>query len=357
MPAHGDWSLMRKHILTVICAGRADLCDYWINWLARMVQFPERPAETSLVMRGPKGAGKSILGYWLRRLCGQHGITIFSAEHLTGRFNGHLRDCILLFADEAFYAGDRRHESILKGAITEQEMVIEAKYLDPEMVVNHLHILQASNADWVVPATADERRFCVADTTPDHLNDYAYFAAINQQMEQGGLAAMLHDLLAMDLSKFNHRAVPGTPELNEQKLHSMDTRHRWWLAVLDRSFVWKSRFGHTAFTTWAEFYTTELLVRSYAQWCDENRISHRASRPELGKFFATTYQYSRPRGLQPVYERDSVDQHTPDPVVKLDHQPGYGVGNLDAARAAFEQKLNLDASDLPWRDRPWSGRS
>jgi hypothetical protein len=347
-PEPGDWSMMQNHIRTIICGGRGEAFDYLIRWLARMVQYPWLPGEVAIVLRGPKGAGKGILGRWILRMLGQHGMHIVNAEHLTGRFNGHLRDSIFVFADECFYAGDRKHESVLKAAITEELLLIEAKYQNPALAQNMLHVLMASNATWVVPASHDERRYFVLDTAADHVRDFGYFAAISRQMERGGLAAMLHDLLHLDLSSFNHRAVPGTPELNEQKLHSLDTLHRWWLAVLDRGFVWKSRYGHVAFTQWEEFYTTELLARSYAQWCAENRVSYPATREALGRFMAKTYSPTRPRIEHPVYERDSVDREDTDPVVKLGNQHGWRVGLIDDARKAFAKTINLPESELSW---------
>jgi hypothetical protein len=347
-PKRGDWSLLYNHILKVICGDRSEAFDYLLRWLARMAQLPWLPGEVAIVLRGPKGAGKGILGRWIRRMLGQHGLHIVNAEHLTGRFNGHLRDGVFVFADECFYAGDRKHESVLKALITEEVQLIEAKYQNPTLARNMAHILMASNANWVVPASHDERRYVVLDTAADHVGDFGYFGAINRQMEQGGLAAMLYDLLHMNLTAFNHRDVPGTPELNEQKLHSLDSLHRWWLAVLDRSFVWKSRYGHVTFTRWDEFYTTELLVRAYAQWCAENRVNYPATREALGRFMKKIYPPARPRIEHPVYERDSVDRDDNDPVVRLGNQHGWRVGSIDEARQAFAKTFNMPESELPW---------
>lgn len=88
-PAPGDWSLMRDHILKVICAGDPALANYLLNWLARMFQFPDRAGEVAIVLRGKKGAGKGILFNWIVRSWGQHGIHITHARHLTGNFNAH----------------------------------------------------------------------------------------------------------------------------------------------------------------------------------------------------------------------------------------------------------------------------
>ena len=91
-------------------------------------------------MRGEEGVGKGIFARFIVRAFGQHGIQISSAAHLVGNFNAHLRDCVVLFADEAFYAGDKQHEGRLKALITEDCITIEAKYQNVVSVKNMLHV-------------------------------------------------------------------------------------------------------------------------------------------------------------------------------------------------------------------------
>jgi hypothetical protein len=60
---------------------------------------------------------------------------------------------VLLFGDEAFYAGDKKHESILKMLITEEMITIEAKGVDAEVSGNCIHLMMASNdRGWCPPA-------------------------------------------------------------------------------------------------------------------------------------------------------------------------------------------------------------
>lgn len=347
-PAPGDWSRMSAHIQDVICAGRTEISSYVMRWLAYMAQYPGRPGEVAIVMRGLKGVGKGIFGKWLLRLCGRHGLHVINSAHLTGHFTGHLRDVVFVFADEALYAGDKQHEGILKGIVTEGELLIESKYRTPVMAANRLHLLLSSNNDWVVPATQDERRYLVLDAVATHKGDFAYFAALDAQMENGGLAAMLHELVTMDIRDFHPRQVPDTPELSEQKLHSLDSVHRWWMAVLSRGFIWRSRYGHRDFLRWHEFVATEMLNRSYAQWCAEARITYPAHRVAVGKMLAAIYRPSRPRIEHPVYEAESVDSQNPQPVVKLANQHGYRVGTLATARALFRDAIGLKAETSEW---------
>ena len=363
-PAPGDWSLMQDHIRHVICAGIETLAEYVFNYIARMFQHPDKPGEVAIVLRGGRGVGKGILLNWLLRAWGQHGVHISNAKHLVGNFNAHLRDCVMLFADEAFFAGDRSHEGVLKALITEPTLPIEGKYQNLVEVINMLHVFMSSNSDWVVPAAIDERRFCVSDVTDNRVGDRAYFAAITAQMQYGGLAALIHDMLHRDISGFEVRDAPQTAALKTQKTLSLGSIERWWLAVLSRGFLWKSRHGAPWFREWHEFYTTELLWRSYLQWCDEARPYDRKSREQLGAFLTQTYVAARPWGEHPVYEIDVVDRSkvegAPLPnggvelvsppldeiaIVSLPHRPGYRVSELDEARARF---LDMCEVEVDW---------
>jgi hypothetical protein len=365
-PETGDFGLLKDHIRRVICSNNQEHYDYLMNWLARLVQYPEDAGQVAVVLRGGKGVGKGILGQFVGKLFAQHALHITQAVHLTGKFNAHLYDCVFLFADEAFFAGDKQHEGTLKGLITEGTLVIEPKKRNVLVVRNRLHVLMASNNDWVVPTSHDERRYFVLDVADNRAGQLAYFAAIARQMnKEGGLAAMLSELLHRDISAFEVRDVPKTTGLRTQTTLSLPTAERWWLAVLERGFLYKSRHGTPWFNDWHDFYTTELLWQSYRQYCDEARPRNRQSRADLGRFLSKIAQFSRPGGEHPVYEIDSIDRSmvpgapVPGGGVEMvkpsldeiaisyqDHPRGYRVGDLDEARDAFAKHYDVD---LPWR--------
>ena len=136
-----------------------------------MVQRPDEQGETAIVMRGVEGCGKGILARAIYRLLGQHALAISNAKHLVGNFNGHLRDCVFLFADEAFFAGDKQHVSVLKSIITEDTLTIEGS-TNAVQAPNYLHIMLASNELWVVPAGLQSRRWLVTDVSPEMVGNY-----------------------------------------------------------------------------------------------------------------------------------------------------------------------------------------
>lgn len=231
--APGAWPLMQRHICEVLAGGHRAAADYIIRWAAWTVQNPGKCAEVALVLRGGKGTGKGTFAHALRRLFGQHGLAVSHSKHLIGSFNAHLRLCLLLFADEAFWAGDKQGESTLKALITEDVFMIEQKGVDAMQWRNRLHLIMAANADWVVPASHDERRYAVFDVSNKYQRSKAYFTALyNEIHSDAALGAMLHDLQTMNLGDWHPREIVETSALRQQKVESMGELDAWFEKLL-----------------------------------------------------------------------------------------------------------------------------
>ncbi len=343
-PAPGDWSLMRSHI----CDGDDERFTYLMGWLARMFQHPAEQGEVAVVMRGGEGTGKGTLAKAIMRLVGHHGLAISNGKHLVGAFNSHLRDVIFLFADEALFAGDRAHVGALKSLITEPYLTVEAKFANAIQAPNFLHVMMASNEEWVVPASQDARRFFVLEVSERAKNDHAYFAAIWAQMEAGGFAAMLHEMLAMDLTTFNVRAVPTTEGLQRQRKLSLPTTEGWWLDCLERGYVFRSKLGlEEHLSAWHTPISTELLFASYTEFAKGRGERRVLTREGLGRFFA---------GLGAKASRwrnGTVGEHLAEELnafggtvrkaklVKAARTYGYTLGSLDQARETFSKTTGL----------------
>ena len=265
-----------------------------------------------------------------------------------GRFNQHLRNAIFLFADEAFFAGDVANVGTLNALITEPLLTIEGKGKDLVVTPNLLHVLMASNEDWVVPAKGDARRFFVLDVADHAQGDKAYFRTIQDQLNNGGYEAMLYDMLQCDLSDFDHRSAPQTTALQEQRQHSLDTVTAWWQDVLDRGYVYRSKHGLQTdyFGSWHDYITTELAYTSYVEFAKVGRDRRIVSRPLFGEKLRTFGGVPGRRRSGVVGEelRDVPDldsRSTRKAVLIEGHVPGYTFGTLHAARTAFLSATKL----------------
>lgn len=273
-PKQGDWSLMRQHVQDILADGDVNNAEYILKWSAWALQNPGTPAKVALVFHGGEGIGKGIFANAVKDIFGdnQHGMRVQDMDKLVGKFNSHLQNVCLLFCDEAVVTGSKS-EGVLKGLITERDIPIEAKGIDVVSSENHLHIIMASNNEWVVPAGADSRRFAVFNVPSTKQGDQQYFKLIADQLyKHGGLAAMAFDLLNMDLKGWHpERNRPETDALEAQRVHTLKGFDRVWQDLLEQAMLPHSSDSRA-------LGLNSLLFQSYCA-----RVSRKDNPPTLNK--------------------------------------------------------------------------
>jgi hypothetical protein len=277
-PKEGDCSLYLKHIEENIANGDKAIYDYLIAWMAQVVQRPDELIGVAVVMRGSMGTGKGVFVNEFGKLFGQHYMLLNDSSQLVGKFNGHMKEKCLLFADEAFWAGDKAAEGKLKSMITEPTINIEMKGKDAFTIKNNLHMIFATNNDWAAPAGPRERRFFIIDVGEKHQGDHQYFDAICLQMDNGGREALLHYLMNYDISKMNLRKYPQTAALREAKQLSFTPVQKFWHHVLETGSLHYSIEGG-----WGTgVVQTEYLYNEYQKFVQNMGTKHKATDTELG---------------------------------------------------------------------------
>ncbi len=279
-PIPGECSLYLDHIKENVCNGNEEYYDYLIKWMARAVQTPASPGEVAVVLRGGKGAGKGTVAKHFGRLFGRHYLQVANPSHLVGNFNAHLRDVIFLFADEAFFAGDKKHESVLKMLVTEDSIPIEAKGVDVESYPNYVHLLMAANDAHVIRASGDERRYFVLNVGETKKQNKKYFKDMDNQMKNGGYEALLYYLQSVDLEDFEVRDCPKTDALQEQKLLSMTIDEEWWFRKLQNGRILDTD------GEWTRHVQCDALRDDFTDYADTWKFSRRGNETALGRFIS-----------------------------------------------------------------------
>jgi Family of unknown function (DUF5906) len=353
-PKQGCWEKLRTHVSDVVCGGDKTYFTYLMGWIAHMIQFPGQRAEVAVVLRGPPRSGKGTLGHALRHLFGQHAMHISSSKHLVGNFNAHLRDCIFLFADEAFFAGDKANTSTLKAIITEEVLTIEAKYLNAVQCRNMLHTMLASNEDWVVPVSIGDERFFVLDVPATRQGDHNYFGAIKAELAAGGHEAMLYDLLRYDLAGFNIRAVPQTAALETQKHYSVGTTVAWIREIIERGYVYESKLGlDEKLHKWFDPVAVPLLYASYCVYAARRGERHPLNQGALVEFLAAHMKWKqcRPDNYDLV-----IGERQQGRLIEVTKNRArtrcFQTGDLATVRRAFQMATGLQVETMTGDDIP-----
>lgn len=333
----GDFSMFQEHMLENVCQGDESLNRWMWAWWAQMFQQPQVKLGTSIGLRGKQGTGKTVVGQHMGALLPQHYILVDDPRYVTGQFNAHQASCLLLHADEAFFAGDPRVVGRLKGMVTSKTNRIEFKGKDSIEAENFMRLFISSNEGFIVPAAFDERRFLVQDVGEGKKQNRAYFKAMEKQLLNGGYEGLLHHLLHLDMSTVDPGVIPSTSALVDQKIFTMDPVLRFWYERLrDGEIIPRTTLG------WPEQVSTEHLYQAYIKratdWGERRRVSDNQFGREIA---ALVPQGSLTRCRMTIKQLDHMGQ------IESVRTWGYKLPSLDACRKSFDGAIGAQTD---WDD-------
>ena len=300
----GDCSLYIEHVFENICNRDHEFFDFVIGWAAHLIQRPDKRLGVGLVlMSKAEGTGKNVFAEALGRLLGNAYRLATQARQITGNFNKDLEHTLLLHAAEAVWAANRSDEGIFKSLVTDATIPIERKGGERYQAKNYLHFIVSSNEDFVVPVSATGRRWAVFKVSEAHMQDRPYFAAIADQLENGGYGKLLDILLNVDLATVDLSKIPNTEALVAQKMHSMPALDRWLMEACSHNSIPGSKrvvsvikeTQRTGSVVVESEVSSKMLDRT--PWPDDEQIE--VGRPELFDAYATWCSRNR---MQPPNE-------------------------------------------------------
>jgi hypothetical protein len=210
--------------------------------------------------------------------------------------------------------------------------MIEPKGVDSFQMPNRLKILMASNNEWVVPASADDRRFFVLDVPETRKGDKPYFTELAAAIEGAELAAFLDYLLKLDLSEFDHRNPPHTDGLNRQKLIGADSLQKYWMDCLTHGHIVNS----TVDDEWPETIACSDLRDAYI----EHAHAHGDRHPVTGEQLGVRLRKLCPGGKLAMVRPRGVDENGSRP-------RHFALQSLDQHREAFLKAMKIEHHEWP----------
>ena len=237
-PVFGDWKVLGAFILDIICDGDEKVFVYLICYLSHMLQKPEDKSGVMIVMLGGQGTGKGTFFSMLRKIWAQTALQINDVDQVLGTFNAALERNYIILMDEALFSGDKKSLEKLKSLITEPQCRIEQKYQPSRTIDSYHRFFAASNNEHFAKVDKDDRRFLFLRVSDKYQGDLKYFEELHKEIASGTqLAAMVHDLLGLDLTTFNVRERPKTQEHLSQKLQSLEGFDRYWHELLQSGIL------------------------------------------------------------------------------------------------------------------------
>jgi hypothetical protein len=219
-------------VTEIICGGDSDQAFWLLNWLANILREPMNKPMTAPVIIGEEGAGKSLMLSYFSRILGKAFVTVTNDEHIHGRFNSHFTNALVLHSEEALYAGDKKHASVIRSLITDQTRILELKGIDARQIRNFLRLVITSNDLYSAPVKPGDRRYNIFEMQSRKASP-RLVERVLQELAGTGPQALHHFLL----NEFNYDpAVARTTIKNESLLAlkgiNLQPMESWWHDVL-----------------------------------------------------------------------------------------------------------------------------
>lgn len=327
VPKQGDWFVIQEFIHTVICNNNVALFDYLIRYLAHMLQKPEEKPGIMIVFLSGQGTGKGTFYKLLGRVWPRTTLQVSDIGEVAGQFNAALERNFVVCMDEALFAGDKKSLDKLKSLVTEPTCRIEQKHQPSRTIDSYHRVFAASNHEHFAHVEKDDRRFLFIRLSSVHKQDQIYFDSVNDALEDDdATAAMMYDLMNLDLTGFNIRKRPLTEEHLNQRLQSLSGFERYWYEVLQSGLF-------STYKDWdnAGFISTSTLIEKYKEY-DKNAGRYS---PIQQQQISSTLKTICPSAVPARKKINNV------------HKRGYDLPYINVARKEFEMMLG---TSVEWED-------
>lgn len=191
-------------LLEWLCANEVndgEVYRWILKWLAYPLQHRGAKMHSAIVVHGPQGTGKSRFFEAYGKIYREY-FSVIGQDALEDKFNSDWAEKkLFVIGDEILARQDMYHtKNRLKGFITSEFIRVNPKNVAAHTERNQMNIVFLSNERQPLVLENDDRRHCVI-WVPPKLDD-AFFAAVNEEIDNGGVEAIHHYLLDLDLGDF-----------------------------------------------------------------------------------------------------------------------------------------------------------
>lgn len=214
----GGWPTVPKsgscdrllELLYYLCSKEQDaraVYEWILKWLAYPLQHRGAKMHSAIVVHGPQGTGKSRFFEAYGEIFGIYA-RVLGQEAIEDKFNADWAEKkLFILADEVLARQDLYHiKNRLKGFITGGTIRVNPKNVAAHTEKNHMNIVFLSNERQPIILENDDRRHCVIYCPPKP--DEQFFREVNEEISNGGVAALHHYLLNLDLGDFKPWTKP-----------------------------------------------------------------------------------------------------------------------------------------------------
>lgn len=226
-PAPGPCDIFHEILHDLVAQKDESLYSYVLDLLAWTYQNPLKPSSVLLELRSDAGlTGKSATIQTILQPFGiNHARTEAHAKRVVKNFNNAFRYTAVCFLEEV-NGLSYDDVDVLKAIMDSPVLEFEPKGKDSRQGTNHVKFFASTNREGI-PRSPGERRILSCEVSTARQADHDYFRSLRRQMDGGGYAGFLHEMLSRDISAFDPAPPPTTKAMITAVQHGLNFQKQW----------------------------------------------------------------------------------------------------------------------------------
>ena len=207
-----DISILLNHI-KILCNHEEETYDYFIKWMAQMVQYPA--IKTTLVLfQGAEGCGKGRLFTIIEKLIGSSKYleSCNPERDVWGNFNAPMANSFFVHLSELSKKSTQDSEQRIKALVTDPAIQINLKGKDAINTTSYHRFVVATNDDEPMNTHAGDRRKLMISSSNELKGNSDYFTELSKCIDDPNYIKSFFEYLKNipDMDKFGSVPIPMT---------------------------------------------------------------------------------------------------------------------------------------------------
>lgn len=226
---HNELNIILHHI-KILCNHDDVVYDYFIKWIAQMIQYPHIKTIMPTFISG-QGSGKGTLFKLFEKMLGNEKVfeTTNPGRDVWGDFNGMMCNCFLVNLNELSKKDTIEAEGKIKGLITDNSLAINQKGISQYKIKSYHRFITTTNKEEPINSTTGDRRNLIIRSSDEKKGDTKYFETIHNYLEDIEVIRTCYDyfksIIGMD--KFKDISIPQTEYHTNLKELSKSPIEQW----------------------------------------------------------------------------------------------------------------------------------
>ena len=264
------------HHIKILCNHDENVYDYFIKWIAQMIQYPHIKTIMPTFISG-EGSGKGTLFKLFEKMLGYEKVfeTTNPSRDVWGDFNGMMCNCFLVNLNELSKKDTMEAEGKIKGLITDNTLAINQKGIPQYKIKSYHRFITTTNKEEPINSTNGDRRNLIIRSSDEKKGDYIYFETMHKFLEDIDVIRTCYDYFKgiEGMDKFKDIPIPITEYQTNLKELSKSPIELW-LESFTREHMNDSK-------ECIELLGTEIYDL-FKHWCSENGIKYEIDSRKLG---------------------------------------------------------------------------